>query len=159
MPVDCANPYPGVQGIQQPTSTRARRESPMTSDKCQRCNGKGKRNLFGQPYAWCGGTRTFQPGPRPTCKGRGKVRAATATFDSQEGSGISFGSHKTVVGLDGTTACTKCDGTGAGINRPHRSMGNKQPHPVRTAFHQPIRAHNKGWEAAPSGTPSRASRT
>ena len=97
----------------------------MTSDKCQRCNGKGKRGLFGQPCAWCRGTGTFQPGPSPTCKGKGKVRASTAPFDSQEGSGVSFGFHKTVAGLNGMTSCTKCDGTGASINRPHSSMGDK----------------------------------
>ena len=98
----------------------------MTSDKCLRCNGKGKRGLFGQPCPWCGGTGTFQPGPCPTCKGKGKVSAAAASsFDSQGGSGISFGYHKTVVGFDGMTACTKCDGTGASNNRPHSPMGNK----------------------------------
>lgn len=54
-----------------------------------------------------------------------KVRTSTASFDSQQGYGISFGFHKTVVGLDGMTSCTKCHGTGASINRPHSSMGDR----------------------------------
>jgi len=97
----------------------------MNSDKCQRCNGKGKRGLLGQRCAWCRGTGSFQPGPCPNCEGKGKVKASMRSFDEQQGSGFSFGFHKEVVGLDGMTACTKCDGTGTSINRPHSSMGNK----------------------------------
>ena len=97
----------------------------MTSDKCQRCNGKGKRGLFGQQCAWCRGTGSFQPGDCPNCDGKGKVKGRVTSFDEQETSGFSVGFHKEVVGLDGMTSCTKCDGTGASINRPHSSMGNK----------------------------------
>ena len=65
------------------------------------------------------------PDLAPHARAKARGEEATASFDSQEGSGISFGYHKTIVGVDGMTACTKCDGTGASINRPHSSMGNK----------------------------------
>ena len=95
----------------------------MEAEKCLRCNGKGKRGLFGQRCVWCGGTGTFQPGPCPNCAGKGKVRGSVSSFDSEQPSGFSV--HKQVVGLDGMTTCTKCDGTGTSINRAHSSIGNK----------------------------------
>jgi DnaJ-class molecular chaperone len=96
----------------------------MTTEKCQRCGGKGKRGLFGQKCAWCEGTGSFQPGPCPNCKGKGKVRASMSSIDNEPG-GFSFGAKKQVVGLDGMTQCTKCDGTGTSINRPHNAFGDK----------------------------------
>ena len=96
----------------------------MEAEKCLRCNGKGKRGLLGQRCAWCGGTGAFQPGPCPNCKGKGRVKASTSSFDDQP-SGFSFHASATVVGLDGMTGCTKCDGTGTSVNRPHSSIGNK----------------------------------
>ena len=93
----------------------------MTAEKCQRCDGKGKRGLFGKTCAWCAGTGTFRPGECPNCKGKGKVRAASFDDDHPAASSV----RKQVVGLDGMIACTKCDGTGTSINRPHSSIGDK----------------------------------
>jgi len=95
----------------------------MTDEKCMRCNGKGKRGLLGGKCSWCGGTGIFRPGPCPNCKGKGKVRPPMTSIDDDAPSGVHF--TKQVVGLDGLTACTKCNGTGQSINRPHSAIGDK----------------------------------
>jgi DnaJ-class molecular chaperone len=96
----------------------------MDNEKCLRCNGKGKRGLFGQRCAWCQGTGSFKPGPCPKCNGNGKVKATPSSIDDEQPN-FSFGVHASVVGLDGMTKCTKCDGTGTSINRPHSAIGDK----------------------------------
>jgi DnaJ-class molecular chaperone len=96
----------------------------METEKCLRCNGKGKRGLFGQRCAWCEGTGIFRSGPCPACSGKGKVKASLSSIDD-EPSGFSFGARATVIGRDGMTKCTKCDGSGTSLNRPHSAIGDK----------------------------------